>query len=213
MKLAIFQFNMFAVNTYLVWDEATDETAIIDPGMTRAADNEEISKFIGDHNLKPKYLINTHLHLDHTFGDDFISQHYGLPVMANEKDAQLGRSRGAQARAFGLHGADIPPLSIDHELRDGEKLYLGKEYLEVLEVPGHSPGSVALYCPAGNFVITGDALFNGSIGRTDLAGGNHAQLIDSIRRKLFTLPPETVVYPGHGNRTTIGGEKITNPYF
>lgn len=213
MKLAIFQFNMFAVNTYLVWDEATNETAIVDPGMMNQTDNDEIVKFISSRNLKPKYLINTHLHLDHTFGDDFISQRYGLPVMANAKDAPLGKNRTVQARSFGLHGTELSPLSIETELTDGEKLYLGKEYLEVLEVPGHSPGSIALYCPTSNFVVTGDALFNGSIGRTDLAGGNHAQLINSIKSKLFKLPAETVVFPGHGERTTIGAEKRSNPYF
>ena len=112
---------------------------------------------------------------------------------------------------FGL-GMAPKPLDITHELKDKEKLRLGKEVLEVLAVPGHSPGSIALYSPDGGFVITGDALFNQGIGRTDLPGGNHKTLIESITKRLFTLPPETMVYPGHGPETTIGDERIANPY-
>lgn len=107
----------------------------------------------------------------------------------------------------------LTDMGLDVELNDGDTIYLGKEPVNILDVPGHSPGSIALYCPESNFVITGDALFKGSIGRTDLPKGNQAQLLDSIRRKLFTLPDDTVVLPGHGPETTIRFEKAHNPYF
>jgi glyoxylase-like metal-dependent hydrolase (beta-lactamase superfamily II) len=120
--------------------------------------------------------------------------------------------RAAQARAFHLQGAPDTPVKINIEVNMGDKIYLGKQWLDVIEVPGHSPGSIALYSPEGGFVVTGDALFNGSIGRTDLAGGDHATLIRSIRSGLLTLPPDTMVYPGHGPSTTIAREINSNPF-
>lgn len=212
MKIKTFSFNMFSVNTYVVWDEATLEAAVVDPGMISEADNRKISEFIGRNNLYVKYLINTHLHIDHTLGNDYIEKTYGVGTSAHSSDDFLGTQRQAQARMFGL-GINSTPLGIANRLTDKEHLPLGKEYLEVLEVPGHSPGSIALYSPEGNFVITGDALFNSGIGRTDLPGGNHSQLLRSITQRLFTLPPETLVYPGHGPITTIGDERMSNPFF
>jgi len=211
MKIKIFSFNMFSVNTYIVWDETSLETAIIDPGMISDADNQKVSEFIQLHRLKVMYLINTHLHIDHTLGNDYIEQTYGIGTSAHPSDEFLGAQRASQSRMFGL-GLTPQPLKISGELTAGEKIPLGKEYLEVIEVPGHSPGSVAFYSPAGSFVITGDALFNSGIGRTDLPGGNHSQLLKSITQQLFTLPPDTIVYPGHGPVTTIGNERMSNPY-
>ncbi len=212
MKVKVFSFNMFSVNTYVVWDEATLEAAVIDPGMISDADNRKIADFIDHSGLRVKYLINTHLHIDHTFGNDYIESTYHVGTSAHASDAFLGEQRQAQSRMFGL-GINAPALGIANQLTDGERLPIGKEYLEVLEVPGHSPGSVALYSPTGGFVITGDALFNSGIGRTDLPGGNHSQLIKSITERLFTLPPDTLVYPGHGPITTIGDERMSNPFF
>lgn len=212
MKIVAFQFNMFAVNTYIVWNEATRESAIIDPGMISQNENEAVAKFIHEHNLTPKCLINTHLHLDHTFGNDFITSQYGLSTMGNEKDDFLGKARQDQANAFGIFNLKLNALSVDHNLSAGAKLSLGDETIEIIEVPGHSPGSIACYFPTANFVITGDALFKGSIGRTDLPGGNHGQLISSITKNLFTLPDSTIVYPGHGPASNIAYEKATNPY-
>ncbi len=211
MKIKIFSFNMFSVNTYIVWDETSLETAIIDPGMISDADNQKVSDFIQRHRLKVMYLINTHLHIDHTLGNDYIEQTYGIGTSAHPSDKFLGEQRASQSRMFGL-GLTPQPLKIAGELTAGEKIPLGKEYLEVIEVPGHSPGSVALYSPAGTFVITGDALFKAGIGRTDLSGGNHSQLLKSITQQLFTLPPDTIVYPGHGPVTTIGDERMSNPF-
>lgn len=202
---------MFAVNTYVVWDDASREAAIVDPGMVSEADNNKLSEFIRRNNLRIKYLINTHLHIDHTLGNDYIEAKYSAGTYAHPADSFLGQQRAGQARMFGL-GMAPKPLDITHELKDKEKLWLGKEVLEVLAVPGHSPGSIALYSPDGGFVITGDALFNRGIGRTDLPGGNHKTLIESITKRLFTLPSETMVYPGHGPETSIGDERIALPF-
>ncbi len=212
MEIKSFEFSLFEVNTYVVWDKTTLEAAVIDPAMVKPAEAETFSSFITEKGLKLKYLLCTHLHIDHTFGIDYVVDTYGLKVNASAGDDFFGKQRAAQARMFRLRIPEPTPLTIDTELHDGERLYLGKEYLEVIETPGHSPGSVSFYCPASGFVITGDALFRGSIGRTDLAGGNHAQLIRSITSRLLTLPPQTIVYPGHGPSSSIAYEKQYNPY-
>lgn len=212
MKIQAFQFNMFGVNTYLVWDETSREAAIIDPGMMSSKDNDEIARFISANSLSLKYLLNTHLHIDHTLGNDFIENEYKVVTSANDADTFLGQRRREQAQMFGLPISDISPLTGTHNLKDNDRLYLGEQYIQVIAVPGHSPGSVAFYCPESQFVVTGDALFQGSIGRTDLPGGNHRQLIDSITTRLLKLPDNTQVYPGHGPKTTIGYERMANPY-
>ncbi|MCM1349309.1 MAG: MBL fold metallo-hydrolase [Firmicutes bacterium] len=212
MKIKRFEFNMFGVNTYVVWDENTGQAAIVDPGMMTAADNRELDKFIQEKNLTVKYLLNTHLHIDHTLGNNRVEQRYGVETWANSNDDFLGSQRQAQARMFGINAGELPALKIASDLADGSELMLGKEKLEVIAVPGHSPGSVAFYSPEGKFVITGDALFRQSIGRTDLPGGNQRQLIESVTSRLLTLPAETTVYPGHGPETTVGYERKYNPF-
>ncbi|MDE7411325.1 MAG: MBL fold metallo-hydrolase [Paramuribaculum sp.] len=213
MKIACFPVNMFEVNTYVVWNENSHEAAIIDPGMSKPSEQNRINEFISGHHLSVVALINTHLHIDHTLGNDYVSQHYNVKTQANNADAPLGIMRSEQAARFHLRIPEPTPLHIEHNLENGNRIYLGNEYLIVLTVPGHSPGSIALYSPESKFVITGDALFNGSIGRTDLFGGNQEILLDSIRKKLFSLPDDTKVYPGHGPSTTIGREKMFNPFF
>lgn len=212
MKTACFPMNMFEVNTYVVWNENSLEAAIIDPGMSKPSEQNRLNDYISGHHLKVVALINTHLHIDHTLGNDYITQLYNVKTQANNADAPLGLMRSEQAARFHLRIPTPQPLLIEHHLTDGDKIYLGDEYLEVITVPGHSPGSIALYSPKRKFVITGDALFNGSIGRTDLFGGSQDILLDSIRKKLLTLPDDTKVYPGHGPTTTIGREKLFNPF-
>ncbi len=212
MRIACFPVNLFGVNTYVVWDETTHEAAVIDPGMSSMSEQTKVSKYITENRLKPIAMINTHLHIDHTLGNDYIKENYGIGTQANKLDAPLGLMRAEQAAQFHLRIPAPQPLSVEHHLTDGDRIYLGKEYLEVITVPGHSPGSIALYSPSGKFVITGDTLFNSSIGRTDLYGGDLPTLIDSIQRKLFALPDDTRVYPGHGPSTTIGREKQFNPF-
>lgn len=211
MKVSRFVFNMFGVNTYVVWDPESSEAAVIDPGMIDERERQALDSFIERQGLKVTQLINTHSHLDHIFGNAHVKEKYGLEIKANKSDEFLALTLPEQASRFGLHES-LRPGEIDVELHDGDTIFLGKERMEVLSVPGHSPGSIALYCPESNFVITGDALFPGSIGRTDLPKGDYATLIDSIRRKLMTLPDSTVVLSGHGGETTIGHERNSNPF-
>lgn len=211
MKISRFIVNPFGVNTYIMWDSESREAAIIDPGMTDDAEIKAVDSFIEREHLKPVHLINTHMHLDHIFSNLYIKDKYGLDIKAHMADDFLGQSLEDQIGRFHIpvraknHGLDI-------ELHDGERLYLGKEPIDVICVPGHSPGSIALYCPESKFVVTGDALFKGSIGRTDLPKGDFTTLVNSIRDRLLTLPADTAILPGHGPETTVGYERTSNPY-
>lgn len=212
MKLQRFEFNMFGVNTYVIYDPDSLEAAIIDPGMVEAHERDAIDRFIADNNLRVKYLLNTHLHIDHVFGDEHVMDKYRVGISASTDDNILSTRIAEQARMFHLR-VNVPNvLNIATPLNDGDRLMLGNEPIDVLAVPGHSPGSLAFYCPRSKFVITGDALFNMSIGRTDLPGGDYSQLITSITRQLLPLPVDTKVYPGHGPSTTIEHESKHNPY-
>ncbi|MCM1075729.1 MAG: MBL fold metallo-hydrolase [Bacteroides sp.] len=211
MKVSRFVFNMFGVNTYVVWDPESLEAAVIDPGMIDDNERNALDGFIESRDLKLTQLINTHSHLDHIFGNAYIKEKYGLEVKAHPGDSFLAETLPEQAVRFGLR-MPLVGQSIDVELHDGDTIYLGKERMEVLSVPGHSPGGIALYCPESNFVITGDTLFPGSMGRTDLPKGDYYALVEAIRRKLLTLPDSTVVLSGHGGETTIGNELKSNPF-
>lgn len=214
LKIKKFVFNPFEESTYLVINPADHTTAIVDPGMFSPGEQAILDKFIADNNLKVTQLINTHLHVDHCIGNNYVKTRYGVKAMGHKDDAFLGERVAEQTRTFGIVKEDGEPsaVTIDVELKEGDRVELGDDHLEVLHVPGHSPGSIALYSPSGNFVITGDALFASSIGRTDLPGGDMSQLIASIRSRLYTLPDSTVVLPGHGPATTIGAEKRSNPF-
>lgn len=212
MKVSRFVFSMFGINTYVMWDPESSEAAIVDPGMIDDEERNALDGFINRNSLKVTQLLNTHMHLDHIFGNAHVKEKYGLKIKAHPDDNFLGLSLNDQASRFHLP-LNLTDMGLDVELHDGDTLYLGKEPIKVIAVPGHSPGSVALYCPESHFVITGDAVFKGSIGRTDLPGGNQPQLLESIRVKLFTLPDDTVILPGHGPETTVGFEKAHNPFF
>lgn len=211
LRIAKFTFYMFGINTYVVFDPQEKQAAIIDPGMSRTEEFDAMEKFILRENLTVTHLINTHLHIDHAIADKWVSEKYGVPVEAHADDRTLGLVLAQQAQRFGIRGVDAK-VEIGRELKDGDKVQIGSGELKVLHVPGHSPGSIALYDEADSFVIVGDTLFQGSIGRTDLMGGSHRQLIDAIKKKLLVLPKETEVYSGHGDPTTIGIEYETNPY-
>ncbi len=212
MKVVTLSFNDFCVNTYVVIDPETYECARVDPGMFDTTETSRLVKTIESMHLKPVHLINTHQHIDHVMGNDFIDQLYGLKPEANKNDDFLAVRLVEQAQSFGLRRSpQIVPVST--YLTNGDIVRIGNGQLKVLTVPGHSPGSIALYDEKDAFVITGDALFCGSIGRTDLPGGDYDILLQSIREKLFTLPNDTVVLPGHGPASTIGDEKRLNPYF
>lgn len=202
---------MFGEMTYVIYDGDGGEAAIIDPGMMNYREEEILDNFIAEHRLNIRHIIATHLHVDHVMGLDHISKNTGLGVKANENDSFLATRIDEQVRMFHLP-INIPHVEIAHKLKDGDKIKIGTGVLEVISVPGHSPGSIALYSPSDGFIITGDALFKQSIGRTDLPGGNYATLIKAISEKLMSLPDSTIVYPGHGPSTTIGNERKFNPY-
>ncbi|MCM1255584.1 MAG: MBL fold metallo-hydrolase [Duncaniella sp.] len=212
MKVSRFVFSMFGVNTYVMWDPESSEAAIVDPGMIDEKERDVLDDFISRNNLKVTQLLNTHMHLDHIFGNAHVKEKYGLEIKAHPDDNFLGLDLNGQASRFHLP-LRFTDMGLDVELHDGDTLYLGEEPIKVISVPGHSPGSVALYCPESGFVITGDAVFKGSIGRTDLPGGNQSRLLESIRTKLFPLPDDTVILPGHGPESTVGFEKSHNPFF
>lgn len=213
MKVKQFVFNPFGVSTFIIYDSESKTAIAIDPGMLNSAEQKEFDSYIAENNLKLTQIVNTHLHLDHCFGNNYVRDKYGIKVAAHPDDAFLGNSLVEQASRFGIRltGNDTK-AGIDIELKDGDNIKVGAHTLKVLHVPGHSPGSIALYSTEGGFVIGGDVLFKGSIGRTDLQGGNLDTLLDSIHSRLMTLPDSTNVLPGHDRFTTIGAERATNPY-
>lgn len=202
---------MFGENTYVLYDAATKEAAVVDPGMVNSSERSEFDSFIALNGLKVKAILLTHMHIDHTFGVDYVKEKYAAPIVSNQGDEHLGRNRVAQARMFHLP-IEMGPIVVDRFVEEGDTIDLGEEKIHVLTAPGHSLGSLLFYVPTSNFVMTGDVLFKGSIGRTDLIDGNHAQLIRSIQDKLIVLPPSTIVYPGHGPETTIASEISMNPF-
>lgn len=211
MKVAIFQFSLFGINSYVVYDPVTRKCAVIDPGMIHSEEEKALDNFIEKNNLTVTNVINTHLHLDHAAGNGYVKSKYNVPVLAHKLDLPLGGRMQQQAQMFGIPKS-FKDVEVTSYLTDGEIIHIGDGELQVIEVPGHSQGSVALYDKKDGFVIVGDALFNGSIGRTDLPGGDYKTLLSSIKNRLLTLPPDTVVYSGHGPATTIGNEIKTNPY-
>lgn len=211
MNIKTFEFNPIAENTYVLYDE-TKECVIIDAGAFYPDEKQELLDFILDNNLVVKHLLNTHLHFDHVFGNKFILEQFQLLTKAHQADEFLLEGMPAQMRMFGFKDTEDAP-AIGTYIKEGETIEFGNQKLAIFEVPGHSPGSVAFYSEEGNCVIVGDALFRGSIGRTDLAKGNQEQLLNAIQQKLFSLPPDTVVYPGHGPATTIKEEMRSNPFF
>jgi glyoxylase-like metal-dependent hydrolase (beta-lactamase superfamily II) len=210
MKIHKLVFSPIEVNTYILSDDSGD-CAILDCGCYDKKETDKLEKFITSKNLKPILLLNTHCHLDHIFGNKFILEKYGLRPFSSELDEMNRKNAVQHAMIFGLT-MDNPPEPQGF-IEDNQTVKFGANELLALHVPGHSPGSLAFYSRNDNCVFTGDALFAGSIGRTDLPGGDFNTLIKSIRNKLFVLPPSTVVYAGHGKETTIGNEIKSNPYF
>ena len=211
MRIKLFEFNMLPVNTYVVWDEQTMDAAIIDAGCYFPHECDTLKQFIANEGLTVKYLLNTHLHFDHIFGNGFMYKQYGLKTCAHRADEDWLMDAPRRTRMFGL---DFPgePVAIGTYLEEGDELTLGTQVLKCIHVPGHSPGSLVFYSADASCLFAGDVLFQGSIGRTDLPGGDHQTLLNGIHEKLLTLPDETIVYPGHGESTTIGYERQHNYY-
>lgn len=204
-----FTFNAFQENTYLIYND-NKECWIIDPGMYDNNETKHLVEFIDRKQLQPKAVINTHTHLDHIFGVDALKTRYSIPFLIHEKDLPVLNGAAGSAMLFGFDFKNIPHP--DEFISETQPLQLGTDEVTVFFTPGHSPGSVSFYYAPGSWVIGGDVLFSGSIGRTDLPGGNFDTLLYSIRTQLFTLPDETVVYSGHGPATTVEHEKKYNPF-
>ena len=212
MRISKFIVNPFLETTYLLTDEATNKAAVVDPGMMNADERAAFDNFIENNNIKLIQVINTHLHIDHCFSDNYVKNKYGVKVAAHIGDAEQGDRLTQQAKMFGLPGAEAS-VDIDVPLKEGDIIEIGESKLSVIEVPGHTQGGIALYCKEQGFLIAGDSLFEESIGRADLPGGNIWQLVKNIKNKLLTLPKDTLVLPGHGPETTIGHELEYNPHF
>jgi len=209
LKIKSFTFNPIQENTYLLYNEFK-QCIIIDPGCYFDEEKELIKKYISQNSLQPTMLLNTHCHLDHVFGNKFIAETYQLPLQIHEKEKLVLAYAPTSGLMYNLPFDNYAGEFIG--LKEGDKILLGQDELKIIEAPGHSPGSICFYCAKQNFVIGGDVLFQGSIGRTDLPMGDHQALLNNIKNKLLVLPGETVVYSGHGPATTIGEEKMNNPF-
>jgi glyoxylase-like metal-dependent hydrolase (beta-lactamase superfamily II) len=209
ISIQFFVFGPFQENTYVLWDE-TKECIIIDPGCYNSSERSELADFIDQGGLKPVRLINTHCHLDHMFGNGFVAEKFGLLPEFNQHDRVVFDAYTPTAIVYNLK-ADPSPEPKNY-LNEGDIVHFGKSSLEIVFTPGHSPGSISFYNTSQKFVIAGDVLFYGSIGRTDLPGGNTETLLKSIREKLFPLGDDYKVFSGHGPETTIGFERNHNPF-
>jgi hydroxyacylglutathione hydrolase len=204
-----FIFNPVQENTYILYNEEK-QCCIIDPGCYFEKEKQELKRFIEGQRLQPVLLLNTHCHLDHVFGNKFVHDTWGLKLHIHEKEKPVLEFAPASGEMW-----DLPFDNYEGELvfiKEGSDIRVGDDILEIRFTPGHSPGHVCLYDEADGFAISGDVLFNGSIGRTDLPGGDFDTLINSIQTQLFTLSDETKIYSGHGPMTTVGLEKMNNPF-
>ena len=203
-------FNPFQENTYIVYDD-TKECVIFDPGCFEEHEKRELSRTIEERELKPVRLINTHCHLDHVFGNRYVADTYQLPLEIHAFELPVLQSVPQVCQMYGLPLPEESPTPSQF-LKEGTTLQFGETQLELLFTPGHSPGSLSFYCAADQFLIAGDVLFYGSIGRTDLPGGDYNTLIASIKNELLTLGDDITVYPGHGPATRTGYERRNNPF-
>ena len=210
MTIKKFEFNMFPENCYILSDE-TNEAVIIDAGCFYEEDRQALKDYIDTNNLNLMHLLNTHLHIDHIFGNPFLYHTYGLKAEANQKDEFWLEYADAQAKVFNVELPDkMVPLG--GYVNDGDIIKFGNHQLDAIHIPGHSPGGMVYYCKEESCLFSGDSLFHGSVGRADFVGGDFDSLRKHICSRLLVLPENTVVYPGHGDITTIGYEKKNNPF-
>lgn len=209
IKIEKFVVNPLGENSLVLSDE-TGECIFIDPGFYYDEEQDEIKEYVRENQLRPVKVVNTHCHFDHIMGVDFLRKEYSIPFYAHPEDAFWVDKAEEQGSMFGFTIA--PVQAVDSFINEGDTIHFGNSGLEVIHVPGHSPGHVVFYSRIDHILIAGDVLFYGSIGRTDLPGGDYQTLIDGIKTKLFALPDDTKVYCGHGPETTIGFEKRTNPF-
>lgn len=210
MTVKTFIFNPVQENTYIVYDQ-TRETVIIDAGCVFEEEFRQIGTFIEYNNLKIRHLLNTHLHFDHILGNKHIADKYGVLPQAHKSDEFMIDTLGQTLENFGMK-LKIQSQQIGTYLTENDIIKFGNSELKIFHIPGHSPGSLCFYSENDEILFSGDTLFRGTVGRTDLPYGDHNILITNIQQKLLTLPDQTVIYPGHGSPTTIGEERKNNPY-
>lgn len=203
-------FNPFQENTFLIYDE-TKEALVVDPGCYFPEEKERLKQLINSKELDLKGIISTHSHLDHVFGNKYVMDTFNVGLTIHKEDLQTLKMLSRTADMYGIPNVEESPEPTSF-IAEGEQIKFGNSVLDVVFVPGHAPGHIAFISNEDKFVINGDCLFQGSIGRTDLPGGSMEQLLNSIRTKLFTLPDSYTVYCGHGPSTTIGYEKENNPF-
>ncbi len=211
MDIRIFVNNPWEENTVILYDD-TKEAAVIDCGCFSEEECKAVQSFLTEEGLKPVVLLNTHLHPDHIFGNEFMKKTYGLETQAGEEDNFLIQHAVEYAAMLGITGIAQPP-EVGKFLKDGDVVRFGQSGLEVIAVPGHSPGGLCFYSRKDKLLIAGDVLFAGSVGRSDLPGGDGRRLLEAIRTRLFVLDDDVKVIPGHGPATMIGKEKKDNPFF
>ncbi|WP_418124825.1 MBL fold metallo-hydrolase [Chryseobacterium sp. PTM-20240506] len=209
LKIQAFVFNFASENTYILYNEHKNAW-LIDPGNMNEQETNLISNFIKDNDLKIQKILLTHAHIDHVFGLQWAYDTFNLPVHMHQQDQEILDMLQMSGMRFGIN---IDPVKVEVQyINDGDELDFDGEKFKIYHVPGHSPGSIVFHNEKQKFMISGDVLFEGSIGRTDLYKGNYEQLINGIKTKLFILDDETQVFSGHGNPTTIGFEKQYNPF-
>lgn len=209
LSIVSFTFNPFQENTYLIYDDERT-CVVIDPGCYERHEQEELADYISTQALKVTKLVNTHAHIDHVLGNAFVKEKYGSGLALSRIEEPYLRAVTTYAPNYGFN--QYAEAEVDEYLDDSMTLTVGRESLAILFTPGHSPGHLSFYHEPAKLLISGDVLFYNSIGRTDLPGGDHAILLETIQKKLFKLPDDVTVYPGHGPLTTIGFEKRTNPF-
>ncbi len=209
MRIKSFVFNPFYENTYVI-SSNSGNAFIFDPGCYEDFEVAEISEFIESEGLTVKSIVNTHCHIDHVLGNEVLKRKFNCPLMIPQNELEIFSAVVAYAPQWGISG--YQHAEVDEFLNDGKDLTLDEITLTMIEVSGHSPGHLIFYEKSEKILIGGDVLFRESIGRTDLPGGNHNDLLRNIQEKVYTLPEDVTVYPGHGPETTIGYEKINNPF-
>ncbi len=211
MIVKCFEFNMLPVNTYVIWNPDDREAVIIDPGCYFSGEAAILKQYIDENYLTVKHLLNTHLHFDHIFGNPFVENAFHIKAKANDCDIKWLLNIKKRVEIFGLrYDETINPIEDDNILNEGDTIAYGNSVLSIFHIPGHSPGSLVFYSKKDDILFTGDVLFQGSIGRSDFPDSDTSALTSGIKNKLFVLPDNTIVYPGHGPATTIGYEKKYN---
>lgn len=210
MDIAVFTFNPFQENTYILYDE-TKECVIVDPGCNDENERKQLVDFISANDLKPVHLVNTHCHIDHVLGNAFVAKQYDLELTSHKGEKDVLYMQDHVSGMYGIPYEKSPEIT--RFLDEGDELMFGNTSMKVLFTPGHSPASISFYEKDGGVLVSGDVLFHGSIGRTDLPGGDFDTLINHIKNKFFVLPDDVRVFSGHGPMTTIGHERTSNPFF